>query len=171
MPENKKEALFFTAVTAWLMVYIMTLYHLVLNGGSFVNATFLAALRGMWAEYVIIFLCAWFIAGRLAPKLAFRVVRPGDRPIAIIFTIQVFTVVIQVALASLLALWHSGGYTAQVIPNYIMMYCKNFLMALPAQLLVAGPAARAIFRAVFRRKPAAAAQSAAAAQPEPEPEA
>ena len=150
MPKTKLESVVFTAVTAWLMVYGMTLYNLVLATGSFTNASFLLALKEMWLEYVIIALCAYFISSPAAKKLAFRVVRPGDRPIAIILTIQVFTVVCQVALASILGVWHGWGFTAQFVPNYVLCYCRNFLMALPLQLLIAGPIARGLFRAVFR---------------------
>ena len=151
MPNTKQESVFFTAVTAWLMVYGMTLYNLVLVMGNFTNASFLLALKEMWLEYVLIFLCAYFISSPVAKKLAFRVVRPGDRPIAIILSIQVFTVVCQVALASILAVWHGNGFTVQFVPDYITAYCRNFIMALPLQLLVVGPLARGVFRAVFRR--------------------
>ena len=155
MPKTKLESVIFTAVTAWLMVYGMTLYNLVLATGSFTNASFLLALKEMWLEYVIIALCAYFISSPIAKKLAFRVVRPGDRPIAIILSIQVFTVVCQVALASIIGVWHGFGFTGQFVPNYLLTYCRNFIMALPLQLLVAGPLARAGFRAVFRRGEAA----------------
>lgn len=151
MPKTKLESVLFTAVTAWLMVYGMTLYNLVLATGSFTNASFLIALKEMWLEYIIIALCAYFISSPLAKKLAFRVVKPGDRPIAIILSIQVFTVVCQVALASIIGVWHGFGFTGQFLPNYLLTYCRNFLMALPLQLLAAGPIARGLFRAAGRR--------------------
>lgn len=68
MPNTKQESVFFTAVTAWLMVYGMTLYNLVLAMGSFTNASFLLALKEMWLEYVLIFLCAYFISSPVAKK-------------------------------------------------------------------------------------------------------
>ena len=151
MPKTKFESVIFTAVTAWIMVYIMTLYNTVLATGSFVNATFLIALKGMWVEFTIIFLCAFFISSHVAKHFAFRVVKPTDRPIAIIFAIQTFTVVSQVALASILGVWHGYGFTSQFIPNYFQTYCRNFIMALPIQLFIAGPIARWLFRLVFRR--------------------
>lgn len=151
MPKTKFQSVIFTAVTAWIMVYIMTLYNTVLAMGNFTNATFLIALKGMWIEYIIIFLCAFFISSHVAKYFAFRVVKPGDRPIAIIFAIQVFTVVSQVALASILGVYHGYGFTNQFIPNYLVTYCKNFIMALPVQLFIAGPIARWIFRSIFER--------------------
>ena len=151
MPKTKFQSVVFTAITAWIMVYIMTLYNTVLAMGSFTNATFLIALKGMWIEYIIIFLCAFFISSHVAKYFAFRVVKPGDRPIAIIFAIQIFTVVSQVTLASILGVYHGYGFTGQFIPNYLVTYCKNFIMALPVQLFIAGPLARWIFRSIFVR--------------------
>lgn len=152
MPKTKFESVIFTAVTAWIMVYIMTLYNTVLVTGTFVNETFLIALKGMWLEFVIIFLCAYFISSPVAKHFAFCVVKPGDRPIAIILTIQTFTAVFQVALASIMGVWHGYGFTSQFIPNYLATYCRNFIMALPVQLFIAGPIARKLFRLTFRQE-------------------
>lgn len=151
MPKTKFESVIFTAITAWLMVYIMTLYNTVLVSGTFMNATFLTALKEMWLEFVIIFLCAYFISSHLAKHFAFRVVKPGDRPIFMILAIQIFTVISQVALASILGVWHGYGFTSQFVPNYLSVYCRNFILALPVQLLLVGPIARALFRLIFRR--------------------
>ena len=154
MPRTKGESIFFTAITAWMMVYVMTLYNTVLATGRFTNATFLIALKGMWVEYVIIGLLAYFVSGRLAKMCAFRVIQPGDRPIFIIFAIQTFTVIWQVAFASIIGVYHGHGFTSNFIPNYLITYGKNFVMALPLQLIIVGPLARLIFRMVFvnRRK-------------------
>ena len=48
-------------------------------------------------------------------------------------------------------MYHAYGFTSQFIPNYLMTYCRNFIMAMPVQLFLAGPIARAVFRALFRR--------------------
>ena len=151
MPKTKFESIIFTGITAWITVYIMTLYNVVLASGNFINATFLIALKGMWVEFIIISLCAYFISSPIAKKLAFRVVQPGDRPIVIILMIQVFTVVCQVALASILGVSHGYGFTVNFIPDYLTTYCRNFIMALPVQLFIAGPIARGLFRMIFRR--------------------
>ena len=119
MPKTRGQSIFFTAVTAWIMVYIMTLYNTVLASGTFVNGTFLIALKGMWIEYIIIFLLAYFVSSHIAKFFAFRVVKPGDRPIAIIFAIQIFTVVAQVAFASVIGVYHGYGFTSQFVPNYM----------------------------------------------------
>lgn len=152
MPKTKFQSIIFTLITAWIMVYGMTLYNIVLSGVQFQNVTFLIALKSMWIEFIIIFLCAYFISSHIAKICAFRVVQPGDRPIFIIFTIQIFTVVSQVALASILGTYKGYGFTVDFIPDYIMTYCKNFIMALPLQMLIAGPMARFLFRKIFLKK-------------------
>ena len=151
MPKTRGESIFFTAITAWMMVYGMTLYNTVLATGTFTNQTFFIALKGMWVEYVIIFLLAYFVSSHIAKFFAFRVVQPGDRPIFIIFSIQIFTVVAQVAFASIIGLYHGYGFTSNFIPDYIRTYCRNFVMAMPLQLFLVGPLARWIFRSIFIR--------------------
>lgn len=146
MPKTKKQTIFFTVITAWLMVYGMTVYNTVLATGTFTNTTFCIALKRMWVEYIIIGLLAYFVSGRLAKKSAFRIVNTNDRPIFIILSIQVFTVIWQVAFASIIGLYHSYGFTHQIVPNYIAVYCRNFLIALPLQILFVGPIARLVFR-------------------------
>lgn len=149
MPKTKIEKIFFTAITAFMMVYFMTLYNTVLATGKFSNLTFLVALKSMWVEFIVIFLCAYFVSSRLAQKCAFKIVEKGDRPIFIIIVIQIFTVVFQVVFASAIGVWHGYGFTSNFVPDYIVTYCKNFIMAMPLQLIIVGPIARKIFRMLF----------------------
>ena len=60
MPKTKFEAIVFTAITAWMIVYVMTLYNTVLATSSFTNSTFLIVLKSMWIEFVIIFFMCLF---------------------------------------------------------------------------------------------------------------
>lgn len=152
MPKTRGESIFFTAITAWMMVYVMTLYNTVLAMGNFTNSTFLIALKRMWIEYIIIALLAYFVSGHLAKVCAFRIVQPGDRPIFIIFAIQTFTVIWQVAFASVLGVYHGYGFTSNFIPDYLTTYCRNFIMAFPLQLIIVGPLARLIFRTLFIKR-------------------
>lgn len=103
----------------------------------------------MWIEYIIIGLLAYFVSSRLAKMCAFRVVSPKERPIFIIGAIQAFTVIWQVAFASVLGVYHGYGFNGNFIPNYLVTYCRNFIMAFPLQLIIVGPLARLIFRTLF----------------------
>jgi hypothetical protein len=98
---------------------------------------------------VIVFLCAYFISSKVAKYFAFKVVQPTDRGIVIVLMIQVFTVISQVALASILGVYHSYGFDSQFIPHYLITYCRNFMMALPVQLFIVGSMARYLFRVLF----------------------
>lgn len=60
MLKTKFEAIVFTAITAWMMVYVMTLYNTVLATSSFTNSTFLIVLKSMWIEFVIVFFMCLF---------------------------------------------------------------------------------------------------------------
>ncbi len=157
MPKTTGQSIFFTAITAFFMVFIMTVYNMVLQTQEFSNSVFLTAFCSMWGEYIVIFLLAFFVSGKIAKFFAFRVVKPTDRPIFIIFAIQTFTVVVQVFFASFLGLLHSHGYNANFIPNYICTYIQNFVMALPVQIFIVGPLSRLIFRTIFVRKSAVTA--------------
>ena len=146
MPKTKFEAIVFTAITAWMIVYVMTLYNTVLATSSFTNSTFLIILKSMWIEFVIIFLCAYFISSKVAKYFAFKVVQPTDRGIVIVLMIQVFTVI---SLASILGVYHSYGFDTQFIPHYLITYCRSFMIALPVQLFIVGAMARYLFRVLF----------------------
>ena len=52
MPKTKFEAIVFTAITAWMIVYVMTLYNTVLATSSFTNSTFLIVLKISFAESI-----------------------------------------------------------------------------------------------------------------------
>lgn len=91
MPRTRGESIFFTAITAWMMVYVMTVYNTVLATGSFTNTTFLIALKGMWIEYIIIGLLAYFVSAVPLPERqnktpglpsmpAFRIFSTHDNP-------------------------------------------------------------------------------------------
>lgn len=149
MPRNKKETIIFTLITAWMMVYVMTLYNIVLSTDSFTNGTFLIALKGMWIEYIFIFICAYFISSKLAIKCASKIIKEDDRPIFKIVMIQLFTVIFQVLFASILGTYKGYGLDINFLPNYLVTYCKNFMLALPLQILLVGPIARKIFSAII----------------------
>ena len=94
----------------------------------------------------IVFLYAYFISSKVAKYFAFKVVQPTDQGIVIVLMIQVFTVISQVALAGV---YHGYGFDSQFIPLYLIIYCRNFMMALSVQLFIVGPMARYLFRVLF----------------------
>lgn len=152
MPKSNLENFIFTFITAFGMVYGMTIYNMVLNTQNFENKTFLSALHSMWIEFVIVLICALFIAPPIAKNLAFRIVSINDKPILIILSIQTFTVITMVTIITAFIVILHNGLTIQFIPIYIKSYVINFAMALPLQIFLIGPLTRKIFKLIFRRK-------------------
>ena len=75
MPQNKFQDAIFTILMAGCMVYGMICYNVALNMGGVTGATFVAALHEMPIMWPIAFILEFFIIGKIAPMLAFKVMR------------------------------------------------------------------------------------------------
>lgn len=155
MPTNKRESLIFTVIMCACMVYGMSVYNVALIQGGLSAETFAQAWMGFPPGYIVAMCCDWFIAGRLAKGFAFRfLVKPGlTRPSLITLAVSSCMVVPMVVLMSLYgsfeAVFHTGAAFAAVPAMWLRNIPVNFVMALPLNLLVAGPIARAAFRRAF----------------------
>ena len=139
---------------AILMAYFMIVYNVEINSETgLINQTFLIALKEFSIEGIIVFLLAYFITSPIAKKLTFRIVNSKeDNKMLIILSIQTFTVLIMVGLMSIYALFAQHLINSNVICNYIVLYCKNFIMAYPLQVFFVGPLVRNIFRMIFKKQ-------------------
>ena len=90
MPQNKLQEFVFTTIMAMLMVYGMICYNVALSTGGFTNQTFVMALHEMPIMWPIAIVLELFVVGKLAPMLAFKIVRPADRPQVITFMISFY---------------------------------------------------------------------------------
>ena len=153
MPKTKFQNFIFTLMTVILMAYFMIVYNVAINSTEgLVNKTFLIALKEFSLEGIIVFLLAFFIASPISKKLAFRIVNPKeDNKMLVILAIQTFTVLSMVGLMSIYALFASHLINSNVICNYIVLYCKNFIMAYPLQIFFVGPLVRNVFRLIFKK--------------------
>ena len=70
----------------------------------------------------------------------------------VIVSIQTFTVLIMVGLMSIYALFAQYLINSNIVCNYLILYCKNFIMAYPLQIFFVGPLVRNIFRIVFKKQ-------------------
>lgn len=150
MPKNKFEEVIFTIIMATVMVYGMVVYNVALNMGGVTNQTFLIALRELPIMVPIAFVLEVFIVGKIAGMLAFKVMRPTDRPQFIIYAISICICCIMCPTMSLIAMFlfkdnHSFG-------TWIQTWGMNFPMAILYQLFCCGPFVRLIFCTIFRRK-------------------
>lgn len=144
MPKTLPERIFFTIVMAAIMVYGMIVYNVALNTGGVTNATFAMALHEMPIMVPAAFILEFFVVEKLATRLAFRFMRPTDRPQFITYAISLMSVCIMCLIATVLFKEPSFG-------TWVHTFGCNFPMALCWQMFYCGPLSRAIFRLLFRR--------------------
>ena len=152
MPQNKKEEAVFTLITSGIMIFIMGVYNTAIHTGGLEYKTFGFALHSFWLEWLIGFIFAFFIAGKLAKYLAFKIVIPEDRAIFKILAIQTFTVCIMVPLMSMVGTVEASGININLPVIWLQTICINFVMAYPLQIFIVGPLCRKIFRGLFRKQ-------------------
>lgn len=153
LPKTKFQSIVFTLMTAFCMVYLMTVYTVSKESGGLSYSVFFIALKGMWLEYAVVFLLVFFLITHFAQKLALRIVNPEtDKPIFIILAIQFFTVCQIVPLITLFATFIHGGFTSDWFTNWISLAVMCFPMALCLQLFFVGPLVRFLFRTVFKKQ-------------------
>ncbi len=148
MPKNKFQKIVFTAIMAIFMVYGMIVYNVALNTGGVTGKTFLIALYEMPIMVPIAFVLEILFVGRLAGMLAFKVVRPDDRPQFITYAISICICCIMCPIMSLIATILFKD--TKTFGTFIQTWAMNFPMALLYQLFYCGPVVRFIFRLIFR---------------------
>ena len=152
MFKNKKEEFIFTIITSGMMIYVMGVYNVAIHNGGLQYKTFLYALMSFPLEWVIGFIFAYCIAGRISKTLAFKVVIPEDRRLVKILCIQTFTVCVMVPLMSMLGTIESAGITFDFIVIWIQTVVLNFIVAYPLQIFLIGPFCRKLFQVLFKNK-------------------
>ena len=151
MPKNKKQDVVFTILMACVMVYGMVVYNIVLNTGSLQNWVFAGAFHE-WPIMVIIAIALELIfVGKLAQKVAFRLVNPREAtPTSIMLAISAASTWIVCPLMSVVAtLLFKDSHNVQFVAIWIQTTVMNFPMALMLQFFAAGPLVRRIFGLLF----------------------
>ncbi|MCO0831487.1 DUF2798 domain-containing protein [Fructobacillus sp. W13] len=142
MPRNLKEELVFMLVMAGLMVLGMSIYNVYLAQG--IDERF-------WSEIIfgypialaVAMLLDGFLVGPIAKGIAFKAIIPKYKeksPIKIGLTISVLMVLGMVTCMSLFGVLING----QAVSMYGHAWIMNLIVALPLQLIVVAPIARAV---------------------------
>ncbi|MCR5515499.1 MAG: DUF2798 domain-containing protein [Lachnospira sp.] len=148
MPKNKFQDVVFTIIMATCMVYGMVVYNVALNTGGVTGQTFLLALHELPIMVPVAFILEFFIVGKIAPMLAFKVVCPTDRPQFITYAISICICCIMCPVMSLVATILFKD--TKTFGTWVQTWAMNFPMALLYQLFYCGPFVRLIFRTIFR---------------------
>lgn len=152
MPKTKFQNVVFTLMMSFLMVYAMICYNISLNTGGMSNSVFLAAFHELIIMWPVAFFLEFLFVDKAAHALAFRFVKPDDRPIIITLAISTMIICIMCPCMSLVAtilFKHAGRQFAAV---WLQTTFLNFPVAFFWQLFYCGPFIRLIFRKLFPEK-------------------
>lgn len=153
MPKTKFQNVIFTLMMALVMVYAMICYNISLNKGGMSGEVFLLAFHELIIMWPLAFVLEMFVVERLARKLAFRIVTPGqDRPIFITLAISSMIVCLMCPTMSLAATILFKDPGVNIIPIWLETTALNFPMAFFWQIFFAGPLVRTIFGAIFKER-------------------
>ena len=152
MPRTRFQNVIFTIVMAFVMVYAMICYNIAIDRGGLTNDIFLMAFHEVIIMWPLAFILEFFVVEKLSKKLAFRLVKPSDKPIFIILAISSMIVCLMcpsMSFAAALLFKHPGS---QIIAAWLQLTVINFPMAFCWQIFFAGPFVRLLFRTVFKKQ-------------------
>ena len=147
MPRNLKEEVVFTAIMAGLMVFVMTAYNVTLAQG-FSSGLVMAILSGYPLGLFVAILLDLLVVGQIAKRLAFKYIINDymrKKVVLIGITISVLMVLGMVTCMSFFGIAVEGELAGgHVLATYGHTWIFNLIVALPLQLLIVGPIARAV---------------------------
>lgn len=150
MGQTKSQKFIFTLMMCFGMVLGMTIYNMLLNEG-FHPAFFTNLLKDFWLGFLVALLIDVFIVGKLAKPIAFKIVKPNkDTPqIKVILAISSCMVIGMVLFMSLYGAILAVGFNSMTLKIYPLCVMRNFIMALPLNLIIISPLVRFTFGKLF----------------------
>lgn len=144
MGRNKKEAILFTFIMCALMVLGMSIYNVVLMEG-WSGSVIKDVLIGYLPAFIVAFILDVFVVGKVAKGIAYKLVKDNDPMIKKIMLISFFMVTGMVLFMSFYGAVLHVGFSAELPMAYLSAIGKNFIFALPLQIILVGPLTRFIF--------------------------
>ncbi|WP_099466794.1 DUF2798 domain-containing protein [Konateibacter massiliensis] len=153
MPQNKRESVIYTVMMCFFMVLCMSIYNVSLNMNGLSAESIREGWLGLPLAYVFAICCDWFIVSKYAKGFAFGyLLKPDSSPKRKVITVSCCMVLPMVFIMSLYGafdLCRKTGLWSDLFFIWMTNIPKNLIMALPLQLLIAGPVVRIAFRRVF----------------------
>ncbi|WP_155285820.1 DUF2798 domain-containing protein [Lacticaseibacillus zhaodongensis] len=153
MPKNFKEEVFFSLIMAGLMVFVMAGYNVAMSDG-FSAGYVLEVLKGYPLALAIALVLDLGLVGPTAKKIFFNhIFKPEmeQKPAIIGIWISVLMVAGMVTLMSAFGIIVTANFGGNIVLTYLHTWIFNLFMALPLQLLIVGPIARAALAAFQNR--------------------
>lgn len=144
MGRNKKEAMLFTFIMCALMVLGMSIYNVVLLEG-WSGSVFKEVVIGYLPAFIVAFILDVFVVGKVAKGIAHKLVKDNDPMIKRIMCISFFMVTGMVLFMSFYGAVLHVGLSSDLPMAYLSAIGKNFIFALPLQIILVGPLTRFIF--------------------------
>ncbi len=150
MGQTKLQKFIFTLMMCFGMVLGMTIYNMLLNEG-FHSQFFNNLLKDFWLGFIVALLLDVFIVGKIAKPIALKIVKPNNetKPIKIILTISLCMVISMVLFMSMYGAITAVGFNSGALKIYPLCIIRNFIMALPLNMLIVSPVVRLSFNKVF----------------------
>ena len=131
----------------FFMVLGMTLYNIILHS-RFGLHVLTDMLKELWIVYAVALVLDLFLVGPLAKKFVFSVIKPVSKP-AVVLSISTCMVFCMVTLMSIFGSVMASGVSAEAVSGYPSVWIRNLIAALPLNLLIVSPLARALFMLLF----------------------
>ena len=156
MGQTKFQKFIFTLIMCFFMVLGMTTYNIILNEGFHSNLLN-NLLKEFWLGFMVALLLDIFIVGKLAKPIAFKIVKPNKetKQIKIILAISSCMVIGMVLFMSMFGAIIAAGFNIDALKLYPLCIVRNFVVALPLNLLIVSPMVRFSFNKIFPVKVAA----------------
>lgn len=150
MGQTKLQKFIFTLMMCFCMVLGMTIYNMILNEGLHSNLLN-NLLKEFWLGFIVALLLDIFIVGKLAKPIAFKIVKPNKetKQIKIIFAISSCMVIGMVLFMSMFGAIIAAGFNINALKLYPLCIVRNFVVALPLNLLIVSPIVRFLFTKIF----------------------
>lgn len=150
MGETKFQKFIFTLMMCFTMVLGMTIYNMILNEG-FSDQFFIHLLKDFWLGFFVALILDVFIVGKIAKPIAFKIVKPNKdtKKIKIILAISSCMVIGMVLFMSMYGAITAVGFNSTALKIYPLCVARNFIMALPLNMLIVSPLVRFLFGKIF----------------------
>ncbi|MGB4657858.1 MAG: DUF2798 domain-containing protein [Mobilitalea sp.] len=153
MPQNKRESLIFSLMMCFFMVLWMSIYNVSLHLGELSLLGLKEAWLGFPIAFTVALCCDLFFVSRFAKGFAFHyLIKPessNTKKAIIISCCMVIPMVFIMSFYGAIEVCIRSREWNRLALYWFMNLPKNFIMALPLQLIIAGPMIRRSFRALF----------------------
>ena len=148
MFKNKKEHFIFILMICTTMVFIMSCYNVAIIEG-FSSKIFLHALLGFPPAFLFALIGDVFIVGKIVKILAPKFIKEDDSMVKIGMVMSFLTGCGMVLWMSFFGTVTNLGFGSHFFSAYGIGIIKNFVFAIPLNLLIVSPLIRALFFKMF----------------------